>query len=45
VPVTALLWAGTGDHLGHEYQFDFARPQARTALRHTLAFLTTVTRG
>jgi hypothetical protein len=34
-----LTWNGTGDHLGHEYQFDFSRPQARTALRDTLTFL------
>jgi acetyl esterase/lipase len=39
VPVTTLTWTGTGDHLGHEYQFDFTRPQARTALTDTVAFL------
>jgi len=45
VPVTTLFWTGTGDHLGHEYQFNFALPQARTALRQTLTFLATTTRG
>lgn len=39
VPVTTLLWTGTGAHLGHEYQFNFALPQARTALADTLGFL------
>ena len=28
VPVTTLFWNGTGDHLGHEYQFNFTLPQA-----------------
>jgi len=36
---------GTGDHLGHEYQFNFGLPQARTAFRQTLAFLASTTRG
>jgi hypothetical protein len=40
-----LFWNGTGDHLPHEYQFDFDRPQARTAFQRTLAFLATTTRG
>jgi acetyl esterase/lipase len=39
VPLTTLFWTGTGDHLNHEYQFDFNLPQARTALQRTLAFL------
>jgi acetyl esterase/lipase len=45
VPVTTLFWTGTGDHLGHEYQFNFALRQARTAFRQTLAFLATTTKG
>ena len=43
VPVTTLFWAG--DHLGHEYQFNFDLPQARTAFQRTLAFLATATGG
>ena len=43
VQVTTLFW--TGDHLGHEYQFNFDLPQARTALQRTVAFLATTTRG
>jgi acetyl esterase/lipase len=39
VPVTTQYWNGTGDHLGHEYQFDFRIPQARQTYRETLAFL------
>ena len=39
VPVTTLFWNGTGDGLGHEYQFDFSLPQAQTALDSTLDFL------
>jgi acetyl esterase/lipase len=45
VPVTTLFWNGTGDHLGHEYQFNFTLPQARTAFRRTLGFLAAVTGG
>jgi acetyl esterase/lipase len=45
VPLTTLFWTGTGDHLTHEYQFNFTLPQARTAFRGTLAFLATTTRG
>jgi hypothetical protein len=45
VPLTGLFWNGTGDQLGHEYQFNFTRPQARTAFRRTLNFLATVTGG
>jgi acetyl esterase/lipase len=45
VPVTTLFWAGTGNHLGHEYQFNFGLPQARTAFRQILGFLATTTRG
>lgn len=43
VPLTTLFWNGTGDHLNHEYQFDFNLPQARTAFQRTLAFLTATT--
>jgi hypothetical protein len=43
VPLTTVFWNGTGDHLGHEYQFDFGLPQARTAFQRTLAFLITTT--
>ncbi|WP_169799933.1 alpha/beta hydrolase [Herbiconiux solani] len=47
VPVTTLMWDGTGDKLGHEYHFDFSLPlpvplplpQAQTALQATLDFL------
>jgi len=39
VPVTSLMWDGSGDGLGHEYQFDFDLPQATVAFRATLAFL------
>ncbi len=39
VPVTSQYWNGTGDHLGHEYQFDFRTPQARQTYTETLAFL------
>lgn len=39
VPVTELTWNGTGDHLGHEYQFDLTTPQADRALAKTVAFL------
>jgi acetyl esterase/lipase len=45
VPLTTLFWNGTGDHLNHEYQFDFDLPQARTAFQRTLAFLATATRS
>lgn len=45
VPLTTLFWNGTGDHLPHEYQFDFDRPQARTAFQRTLAFLATTIKG
>ena len=45
VAVTMLFWTGTGDHLGHEYQFNFDLPQARTAFQQTLAFLATTTSG
>jgi acetyl esterase/lipase len=41
VPLTTLFWAGTGDHLGHEYQFNFGLLQARTAFQHVLEFLAT----
>lgn len=44
VAVDSLLWTGTGDGLGHEYQFDYALPQARVALTRTLSFLQGVTR-
>jgi acetyl esterase/lipase len=39
VPVSTLFWNGTGDGLGHEYQFDLSKPQARTALSATTAFI------
>jgi acetyl esterase/lipase len=39
VAVTTLFWDGTGLGLGHEYQFDFSKPQAQTALEATLDFL------
>jgi hypothetical protein len=45
VPLTALFWTGTGDHLGHEYQFNFRLAPARTAWQRTLSFLGSVTRG
>lgn len=43
VPVTTLFWP-KGSGLGHEYQFDFSTPQARSAFTRTLAFLEQVTR-
>jgi acetyl esterase/lipase len=45
VPVTTLLWTGTGDHLGHEYQFNFGLPEARVAFQQALAFLAANTKG
>lgn len=45
VPVTTLFWNGTGDNLGHEYQFDFDLPQATTAFNRTLDFISTRTTG
>jgi acetyl esterase/lipase len=45
VPLTTLFWTGTGDHLGHEYQFNFRLPEARTAFQRTLAFLAAPTKG
>lgn len=45
VAVTSLTWNGTGDHLGHEYQFDFTTPQATTAFGDTLTFLTSKAAG
>ncbi len=45
VQLTTLFWTGTGDHLGHEYQFNFRLPQARTAWQRTLSFLGTTTRS
>ena len=39
VPVTTLFWGATHPGLGHEYQFDFAKPQAKTAFAATLKFL------
>jgi hypothetical protein len=44
VPVTTLFWTGSGASLSHEYQFDFQRPQARTAWQQTLSFLRTTTK-
>jgi acetyl esterase/lipase len=43
VPLTTLLWSGTGDDLGHEYQFKFNLPEARTAFQQTLGFLAATT--
>ena len=45
VPLTILFWTGTGDHLGHEYQFNFNLPEARTAFQRMLGFLAATTRG
>jgi acetyl esterase/lipase len=45
VRLTTLFWTGTGDHLNHEYQFNFDLPQARTAFQRTLAFLAATTRS
>jgi len=39
VQVSTLWWQGSRNKLGHEYQFDFSRPQARTALSATLDFI------
>jgi acetyl esterase/lipase len=38
IPVTTLFWS-RGEGLGHEYQFDLRRPQARTALDATAEFV------
>jgi len=44
VQVTPLFWAAEHNPpLAHEYQFHLDRPEARTALRDTLAFLAKVT--
>jgi acetyl esterase/lipase len=45
VPLTTLFWTGTGDHLKHEYQFNFDLPQARTAFQRTLSFLAATTKS
>ena len=45
VPLTTLLWTGTDDDLGHEYQFRFNTPEANTALAQTLGFLAAETKG
>ena len=45
VPLTTLLWTGTGDDLGHEYQFNFNTAEAQTAFQQTLAFLAAHTKG
>lgn len=39
VPVTDVTWDGTGDNLGHEYQFDFRLPQAAEAFTDAVSFL------
>lgn len=39
VPVTTEFWDAAAPGLGHEYQFDFRLPEARTTLEDTLAFL------
>ncbi|MGO2658308.1 alpha/beta hydrolase [Mycetocola reblochoni] len=43
VPVTALFWERTRPRLGHEYQFDLDRPEARRTLAATISFLGEVT--
>ena len=45
IPLTTLFWTGTGDHLGHEYQFKFNFPEARAAFQRTLGFLAATTKG
>jgi acetyl esterase/lipase len=45
VPLTTVLWNGTEDGLGHEYQFNFNLPEARTAFQRTLGFLSATTKG
>ena len=45
VPLTTLLWTGTGDGLGHEYQFNFNLPEAGAAFQQTLGFLAAHTKG
>lgn len=45
VLLTTLFWNGTGDDLGHEYQFKFDLPEARTAFQRTLGFLAAITKG
>jgi acetyl esterase/lipase len=45
VPLTQVLWNGTGDGLGHEYQFKFNLPEAQTAFQRTLGFLAATTKG
>jgi acetyl esterase/lipase len=45
VPLTTLLWTGTGDGLGHEYELNFNLPEARTAFQQTLVFLAAHTKG
>lgn len=42
VAVTSIFWED--EQLGHEYQFDFALPQARETLDRALAFLEETTR-
>jgi acetyl esterase/lipase len=39
VPLATVLWSQTGSNLGHEYQFDFARPQALFTFDATVDFL------
>jgi acetyl esterase/lipase len=41
VTVATEFWNGTGDGLTHEYQFDFALPQAHATFAATLSFLAT----
>lgn len=45
MPLTTLFWTGTGDGLGHEYQFKFNTAEARTAFKRTLGFLAATTKG
>lgn len=39
VPVTTQFWEGSGAGLGHDYQFEFSKPQARETFQNTLQFL------
>jgi acetyl esterase/lipase len=45
VPLSTLFWTGSGARLGHEYQFNFDLPQARTAFQQTVAFVAASTRS
>jgi acetyl esterase/lipase len=45
VPVTRQFWPELSPTLPHEAQFQFSRPEARSALDETDAFLTAVLSG